>query len=102
MIGRSEDYNGYKFYAKTLYEHVWDLFWVPIAVIASSFMRFRRVRRSHFAPWVLGASCYGRWPERVQDEHFTICSTARCRTCLSLQDGEIDIDYDNEIKHDPF
>lgn len=101
MARKLEDYNRYKHYAQTFYEHLWDFFWTPIAVTASFSIRFRVVRRSRFAPWVLGA-CYGRWPERIHDEHYTICSDEQCETCLSLESDEIDIDYDNEIKHDPF
>ena len=48
---------------------------------------------------MLGA-CLGVWPEKIHNDHFKIC--VDCEICSSLQPGEVDIDDDREIKHDPF
>jgi len=101
MIGRPEDYDRFKSYAKTFYGHVWGFFWTPISVIAKFAMQFRAVRRSRFRSVGTG-SLFRPLAERVHDEYFTICSNEQCETCLSLPSDEVDIDYENEIKHDLF
>ena len=99
MEDLSKIVQGHKPRLQNLYDHLWYFFWSPISLVAKIFIEFRWVQRSRFAPWVLGA-CWGVWPDKVHDDHYKVC--VDCETCHSLSPGEVDIDDDGEIKHDPF
>jgi DNA-directed RNA polymerase specialized sigma24 family protein len=82
------------------YTHLWDFFWLPIGLVSKLLWRLRLFPRQ-WAPWMFG-SRFGRWPKRINYEHYTICSDADCDTCRSLGPGELDIDNEKEVTHDPF
>lgn len=82
------------------YTWLWDLFWLPIRLISKLCWHLKLFPRQ-WGPWLLGATL-GRYPEQVHDEHYQLCTDANCETCRSLQAGELDIDHENEVKHDPF
>ena len=82
------------------YAWLWDLFWLPIRLIAKLCWHFKLIPKK-WAPWLFG-STLGRYPEQVHDEHYTLCTDFDCETCRSLTPGELDIDDEREIKHDPF
>lgn len=82
------------------YTRLWDLFWLPIRLIAKVCWHFKLLPKK-WAPWLFG-STLGRYPEQVHDEHYTLCTESDCETCRSLAPGELDIDDEREIKHDPF
>jgi len=82
------------------YTRLWDFFWLPIGLISK--LPFRsKLFPARWAPWLFG-SRFGRWPEKFNDSHYTICADADCETCSSLEPGELDIEVETEIKHDPF
>jgi hypothetical protein len=82
------------------YTRLWDLFWLPIGLISKLCWRFR-LFPEQWAPWLLGAR-FGRWPEKINLDTYKFCDNADCEICPALCDGEIDIDDQREIKHDPF
>ena len=82
------------------YTRLWDFFWLPIGLIAKRVWRLKLLPQQ-WGPWLLG-STFGRYPEQIHDDHYTICTNAECETCRSLRPGELDIDDEREIKHDPF
>lgn len=84
------------------YTCVWDFAWTPIRFVAGIFLANEWLPQ--FAPWIIAARL-GRWPirvERVNDDHYKICRDTDCETCRSLRAGEINVDDELEIKHDPF
>jgi hypothetical protein len=82
------------------YTRLWDLFWLPIGFISKLLIQ-SKLLPPHWIPWLVGARL-GRWPEKINDDHYTICRNPDCETCRSLTPGELDIDNEREIKHDPF
>jgi hypothetical protein len=82
------------------YTYLWDLFWLPIRLFAKLLLQSKLFPR-RWTPWLFGA-LLGRWGEKINDDHYTLCSNTDCETCNSLLPGELDIDDDREITHDPF
>jgi hypothetical protein len=82
------------------YTRLWDFFWLPIGLISKLAWR-SKLFPARWAPWLFG-SRFGRWPEKINDDYYTICTDANCETCRSLEPGELDIEDEREIKHDPF
>jgi hypothetical protein len=82
------------------YTWLWDLAWRPIGLLSRLAWQLR-LFPAHWAPWLFG-SRFGRWPEKINDDHYAICTDSDCETCRSLEPGELDIDDEREIKHDPF
>jgi|SRR5215213_3188402 len=82
------------------YTRLWDLFWLPIGVISNRCWKSKLFPK-RWTPWLFGLRL-GRWPEKINDDHYTICTHPDCETCRSLTPGELDIDHEKEIKHDPF
>lgn len=82
-----------------VYTWLWDLFWLPIRFIANRWPS--KVVPERWTPWFFGARV-GRWPEKMNYDHFTICTDADCEICRSLKPGELDIDDETETTHDPF
>jgi hypothetical protein len=81
------------------YTRLWDFLWWPIAFVAGMFLSHEWLPQ--FAPWIIGARL-GRWPEKVNISDSQICTDDDCETCLTLFNGEIDIDDERKIKHDRF
>lgn len=79
------------------YTQFWDVFWLPIGLISKLFWRLR-LFQEQWAPWLF-RSTFGRYPEKL---NYTSCRDAACETCRSLQPGEIELDDEREITHDPF
>ena len=82
------------------YIRLWDLCWLSIGFISHVLWQ-AKLFPPYWQPWLFGARL-GRWPEKINDEHYTLCRDADCETCSSLFPGELDIDDKGEIKHDPF
>lgn len=82
------------------YTWLWNFFWLPIRFLAKLLLQ-ANIFPSHWTPWLFGA-LLGRWPEKINDDHYTLCRDADCETCRSLLPGELDIDHEREITHDPF
>ena len=82
------------------YTHLWDFFWLPIRLLAKLLLQTKLCRR-RWTPWLFGA-LLGRWPEKINDEHYTLCRDTDCETCRSVLPGELDIDNEGQITHDPF
>ncbi len=82
------------------YTWLWDLFWLPIRLFAKLLLQ-TNLFPSHWTPWLFGARL-GRWPKKINYDHYTLCTEADCEICRSLLPGELDIDNENEITHDPF
>ena len=82
------------------YTHLWGFFWMPIRLFAKLLLE-SKLFPSRWTPWLFGARL-GRWPEKIKDDHYTLCSGTDCETCRSLLPGELDIDHEKEITHDPF
>lgn len=82
------------------YTRLWDFFWLPIRIFAKLLLQ-TKLFPPQWTPWLFGARL-GRWPEKINDEHYTVCRDTDRETCRSLLPGELDIDNDREITHDPF
>jgi len=82
------------------YTRLWDFSWLPIHFIANR-PWLRNLLPAKWRPFLLGARL-GRWPHKINDDHYTLCSNFDCETCRSLRPGELDIDHEREITHDPF
>ena len=80
------------------YTWLWDFFWWPIRFGAGVFLSHEWLPK--FAPWIIAARL-GRWPQKVNINHYRICNEANCEICRSLKPNEIDIDDEQEIKHYP-
>lgn len=82
------------------YTRLWDFFWLPIRLFAKLLLQ-TKLFRSRWTPWLFGA-LLGRWPKKINDDHYTLCRDTDCETCQSLLPGELDIDNEGQITHDPF
>jgi hypothetical protein len=82
------------------YTWLWDLAWLPIGLISRLAWQLK-LFPGRWAPWLFG-SRFGRWPEKINVDHYTICTDSDCETCRSLEPGELDIDHEGEITHDAF
>lgn len=82
------------------YTRLWDLFWLPIRFFAKLLLE-TKLYRPRWTPWLFGA-LLGRWPENINDEHYSLCRDTDCETCRSLLPGELDIDHEGQVTHDPF
>jgi hypothetical protein len=82
------------------YTRLWDFFWLTIGLI-SKLCWHLKLFPLKWAPWFFG-STLGRYPEKIHDDHYKFCTDADCETCRSLEPGELDIDDEREIKHDPY
>ena len=79
------------------YTWLWDLFWLPISFTAK--LRWlTKLLPARWRPFLFGARL-GRWPQKI---NHTLCSNPNCETCRSLGPGEIEIEEEREITHDPF
>lgn len=81
------------------YTCLWDFFWLPIRFLAKLLLQ-ANLSPSHWTPWLFGA-VLGRWAEKINDDRYTLCRDEDCETCRSLLPGELDIDHEREITHDP-
>jgi hypothetical protein len=82
------------------YTWLWDFFWLPIRLFAKLLLQ-TKLFPAKWKPWLFGAGL-GRWPEKINDEHYTLCRNPDCEICRSLLPRELDIDHEREITHDPF
>ena len=82
------------------YTWLWDFFWLPIRFIANR-QWLTKLFPAQWRPFLFGARL-GRWPQKINDDHYTLCCDSNCETCTSLQPGELDIDHAKETTHDPF
>ena len=79
------------------YTHLWDLFWLPITFLSELFWQ-SKLFPLHWIQLLFGARI-GRWPEKID---YPRCTKRQCQTCRTLQSGELDIDNEEQITHDPF
>ena len=82
------------------YTWLWDFFWLPIRLIANR-PSLTNLLPAKWRPFLLAARL-GRWPQKINDDHYTLCSNSKCETCRSLGQGEIEIEEERQITHDPF
>jgi len=82
------------------YTWLWDLFWLPISFTAKR-RWLPKLLPHQWRPFLFGARL-GRWPQKINEDHYTLCSNSNCETCRSLGPGEIEMDEETEITHDPF
>lgn len=82
------------------YTHLWDFIWLPIRLFAKLLLQ-TKLFRPRWTPWLFGA-LLGRWPVKINDERYTLCRDTDCEICRSLLPGELDVDNEGQITHDPF
>jgi len=82
------------------YTRLWDFCWLPIRLFATLLFQ-TKLFPTQWTPWLFGA-LLGRWPEKINDEHYTLCRDTNCEICSSLLPRELEIDHEREITHDPF
>jgi len=82
------------------YTWLWDLFWLPISFAAKR-RWLTNLLPARWRPFLFGARL-GRWPQKINHDHYTLCSDSNCQICRSLGSDEIEMDEQTEITHDPF
>jgi hypothetical protein len=58
------------------YTRLWDLFWLPIGFLSKLLWQWK-LFQPHWTPWLFGARL-GRWPEKINDDHYTLCRDVDC------------------------
>ena len=83
------------------YTRLWDFFWLPIGFISKLLIQ-SKLLPPHWILTVARWRTFRTLAREINDDHYTIYTHPDCETCRSLTPGELDIDNEREIKHDPF